>query len=523
MTPLERRLRERVVEAAGFAVLTGALLLVAVAILEPGAGRGLVPPATAAAALAMTVLLMHAFGVHRPVLDRLDTAFLVVVTGVTMGGVAVAPTVDGTALAVPGLLALLITFGFERPAWGLHGVVVVSLGAIVAARTSEGPTGIVWYAGLYLLVVALCATLADLLRGRMLVAARARADAEAAAKVTARVAALHRLDTAKVVAEAPRLLARLGLETREVALDGSATHPDASPEDDARRVRIVVPKAAAAPGEIVAVGVEPLSPRRREVARLVGRQVGAALDNATRYEHVVAAADDLVEQQRRRNEIVATLSHELRTPLTVMQGVAETLVRRGPHLAAEQRAQLLERVGSNAERLQSIIEMILGFSRLEQDGVSVAATAVDVAGSVRRTVGRLRPLLGRRPLRLDTDETAPAMVDPELLDHVIENLLSNVARHTPPETSVEVAVRRRGDRVEVSVADDGPGIPPAEVPHVTQRFYQGGEAARRRVGGVGLGLALVERILVAHGVELEIDSAPGEGARFAFSLPAADD
>lgn len=110
-------------------------------------------------------------------------------------------------------------------------------------------------------------------------------------------------------------------------------------------------------------------------------------------------------------------------------------------------------------------------------------------------------------------------VDPGLWQHVLENLLTNVSKHTPTGTRVSIAARVIGGRTVIEVADDGPGIDAQDLPHVLDRFYRGGDPNRRSTSGLGLGLALAQEIVQAHGGVLEVESDRGQGTRFSFDVP----
>jgi signal transduction histidine kinase len=119
------------------------------------------------------------------------------------------------------------------------------------------------------------------------------------------------------------------------------------------------------------------------------------------------------------------------------------------------------------------------------------------------------------------DEHLSVFVDGPLFEHIIENLLTNVAKHTPQGTPVTIGADGGDMRVQVYVQDHGPGIDPRDLPHVLDRFYRGGAPTRRETGGLGLGLALAQQIVRAHGSELTVDSEPGVGTTFSFSVPVA--
>ena len=134
---------------------------------------------------------------------------------------------------------------------------------------------------------------------------------------------------------------------------------------------------------------------------------------------------------------------------------------------------------------------------------------------------RVEGVLQDHALELDVEGGIRAWGDPVLVDRVLENLLTNAAKHTPAGTTVRVSARNEGDEVMVSVADDGPGVPESEVSHLTERFFRGGDI-NTRPRGLGLGLALVREMLELQGTELAIETSEGLGSRFVFRLQRAD-
>ena len=129
--------------------------------------------------------------------------------------------------------------------------------------------------------------------------------------------------------------------------------------------------------------------------------------------------------------------------------------------------------------------------------------------------------LAEPPTALFATSDLMAVGDPVQIERVLQNLLWNAAKHTPTGTHVTLSARAEGDRIVLSVADDGPGISEEELRHLGERFYRGGDLNARSTKGLGLGLALVKEILELHGSALEIESQVGNGSRFAFRLLAA--
>jgi signal transduction histidine kinase len=179
----------------------------------------------------------------------------------------------------------------------------------------------------------------------------------------------------------------------------------------------------------------------------------------------------------------------------------------------------LRRIDENADRLAVMVRSLVDTSALERGQLVARSEPFDLGACIAQVMGRLGPLLEEHRTTIDVPEGTWVLAEPSLLEHVVENLLSNAARHTPAGTLVAVVADVRGDEVEVVVADDGPGIDPADLPHVLERFYRAGQPTTRPSGGLGLGLALSQQVLNAHDRELTVASSPGEGTRFVFRLP----
>lgn len=227
--------------------------------------------------------------------------------------------------------------------------------------------------------------------------------------------------------------------------------------------------------------------------------------------------------EQRTNDLVSTVSHELRTPVTVIAGLAETLADRWDHLPLEVRRTLLARIAANARRLDTIVGSLLDSGALEGGEVSIDPQPRELGALVDAVLDRLELLTAGHRVRTIAPEPVWVRVDPDLFEHVVENLLANVAHHTPPGTAVEVAVRRVGAHVELAIVDDGPGIPPEELAHVFERFFRGGAPDRRSSGGLGLGLPLARQIARAHGGTLTAERVGEQGGTcFRLTLAATE-
>ncbi|MFI8089029.1 sensor histidine kinase [Streptomyces sp. NPDC086080] len=248
----------------------------------------------------------------------------------------------------------------------------------------------------------------------------------------------------------------------------------------------------------------------------VGR-VGAALNRL--LDHIHGALRARQESETRVRRFVADASHELRTPLASIRGYAE-LTRRGREEVGPDTRHALGRIESEADRMTLLVEDLLLLARLDA-GRPLRLERTDLVPLVVDAVSDARAAGPDHDWRLDLpDEPALVTGDPDRLQQVLVNLLGNARTHTPPGTTVTARVRGNGPGLCVDVTDDGPGIPPAVLPHVFERFARGDAARTRATGSTGLGLAIVQAVAVAHGGVVTVDSVPGRTV-FTLHLPTA--
>lgn len=320
---------------------------------------------------------------------------------------------------------------------------------------------------------------------------------------------------------------RAAVASREpVVREQYLSSPDAHPVMRRYGIDAVVAVPVVLDGEVVKVlsgGMRAprIEPLQVEALILLGGLLGQSLRNARRYERERVAVATLDELGRLKDDFISNVSHELRTPITVIIGGLQTLYERRQDLTDETRETLLRRALANGETLKTTLEALLEFAHVERGGVDAGLTRVDLVALVHGSVDRLSSLLAGHDLRVDASAEAVVSVARHQLDRVIDNLLLNAVRHTPEGTTVMVRVRVHGQRARLEVADDGPGIQPKDLPHITDRFFRGGDGDTRGTRGLGLGLTLAHTILEAHGSQLEVSSSPGQGATFAFELPVA--
>jgi signal transduction histidine kinase len=226
---------------------------------------------------------------------------------------------------------------------------------------------------------------------------------------------------------------------------------------------------------------------------------------------------------RLKSDFVANVSHELKTPLALIRLYAETL-ELGRVPGEERKGEYYRVIGKESLRLTQLINNILDFSRIEAGRRQYRMVPSDIGAVVRDVVESYRFAIEKLgfSLRLEVGEELPPLsLDPEAISQALINLLNNAIKYSPEQKAISVSVRREGERVLVSVSDSGIGIARTEHRRIFEKFYRVETSLVHTTKGSGLGLALVQHIVEAHGGEVELESAPGEGSTFTISLPIA--
>ncbi|MFI2650074.1 ATP-binding protein [Micromonospora fulviviridis] len=244
-------------------------------------------------------------------------------------------------------------------------------------------------------------------------------------------------------------------------------------------------------------------------------QVGGALNRM--LGHVAAALAARQASEMRVRQFVADASHELRTPLAAIRGYAE-VARRGRDEVPPDVAHALRRVESESTRMTSLVDDLLLLARIDS-GRPLAAEPVDLTAMVVNAVSDAHVAGPGHRWQLDLpDEPVSVTGDAHRLHQVLANLLANARVHTPPGTTVTTRLAPVAGGVELSVTDDGPGIPEELQPEVFERFARGDSSRSRAHGSTGLGLAIVAAVVEAHHGEVEVASRPGRTV-FTVRLP----
>jgi two-component system phosphate regulon sensor histidine kinase PhoR len=273
-------------------------------------------------------------------------------------------------------------------------------------------------------------------------------------------------------------------------------------------------------GEALRREVATTSPAQR-VLNVNARRLGLA-GGGSGVVMVLHDVTALRQLERVRTEFVANVSHELRTPLTAIQGYLETLLS-GALEEPENARRFLEIVLRHSERLGRLLNDLTDLSNIELGKVTLRREPVRLDEVVASVVAIIAPRAARSRVTVTADIPAelPAVTaDRDRLAQILINLVDNAVKYTPEGGTVTVTAGPPADGlIEVAVADTGIGIPAADLPRLTERFYRVDKARSRELGGTGLGLAIVKHLVLAHGGEVRIESREGEGTTVRFTLP----
>lgn len=235
-----------------------------------------------------------------------------------------------------------------------------------------------------------------------------------------------------------------------------------------------------------------------------------------------ANVEQLQELNRLKSAFVGVVSHELRTPLTALKAFAENLL---DGVAGELNAKqhdYISRIQRNAERLTRMINELMDLSKIEAGKVELRAQELSLAELFADVLDVFRPLAQRKGVALDVtadERLPPVQADRDKLYEVLANLLENAVKFTPAGGRIEITTKVRNDRyLEVDVSDTGCGIPQEHLARIFDKFYQV-QSISSNHGGAGLGLAIAKGLVELHGGTMAVESVPGQGSQFSFTLP----
>lgn len=321
-----------------------------------------------------------------------------------------------------------------------------------------------------------------------------------------------RLDTASMMA------ARWAFEHKETAGADTGTLPN---------VPWLFLPLVAGRGPIGVVGVEdapdgvPLDTERRTLLDSLVEQTAIALDRAT-LAGEIEATRMAAETERVRNILLASISHDFRTPLASVLGAATSLTELGDRLAPAERTDLLAAIREEAEHLDTMVRNLLAMTRLEAGALEIRMDWTDLGEILGRVAAAARRRGATQAITVTTTPELPfAYADPNLLEQALGNIVGNAMRYAGPSAAIAMTATADDQAMSLIIEDDGPGIDPAVLPHVFEKFVRAASDRGDGGEGSGLGLAIAKGIAEAHGGSVRAESpvANGRGARFTFVLP----
>jgi len=240
---------------------------------------------------------------------------------------------------------------------------------------------------------------------------------------------------------------------------------------------------------------------------------------------MVVAFQDVSERRRlekMKDEFISTVSHELRTPLTSLRASLGLISSGSLDKRPEKQKQMLEVAIGNCDRLVRLVNDILDFDRVEKGGMPLHREVMQAGDLLRRAadVENEAALKAQITFRFDAPAKVLVDVDQERILQVLSELVSNAIKFSPPQTIIKLAAQpTENDQVCILVEDQGRGIAEENLDMIFERFQQGDASDSRALGGTGLGLAICRRIVQQHGGQIWVESEPGKGSRFLFTVP----
>jgi two-component system sensor histidine kinase KdpD len=258
-------------------------------------------------------------------------------------------------------------------------------------------------------------------------------------------------------------------------------------------------------------------PEQQRLLETFLNQTALALERV-RLAEAAQNAQIKVETESLRNSLLAGISHDLRTPLSAIVGAASSLAEEPERLSPEARRELARTIYDEGQRMATLANNILDMARLDAGAVTLKRDWVPLEEVVGGVLTRLRARLEGRPVKIDLPKDAPLVkLDAVLIEQVLMNIIENALKYTPAGSGIEISAEFAPAAVTVSVADEGPGIPPGLEEKLFDKFYRA--SPERAQSGVGLGLTICRAIVEAHGGTIRAENRSPHGAAFRFTLP----
>ena len=261
-------------------------------------------------------------------------------------------------------------------------------------------------------------------------------------------------------------------------------------------------------------------------ARIADAEKGDLSDLATNFNEmadtIVENIDQLKSVENLRRELIANVSHDLRTPLAIMQGYVETLLIKEDDIQPEERRRYLQTILDSSEKLSGLIKQLFEYSKLETKQIQPKKEPFFLSDLAQDIFQKYQILAKEKDIQMDLkapSDLPMVFADLGLVERVLQNLMDNALKFTPQGGQVSIELEGHEDSVGVRIADTGPGIPENEQSFIFERYRQAANNQKSKGQGVGLGLAIVRKILELHNATIQVQSRLNEGTVFMFQLP----
>ncbi len=266
------------------------------------------------------------------------------------------------------------------------------------------------------------------------------------------------------------------------------------------------------------IGDTPFGDHPEELLKAFAREAALGVQRVE-LAYEAAHAEALRQADEMKTTLLASVSHDLKTPLAGIKTAVSSLLDQSVAWSAADIQVFLETIDSQADRLDRVISDILDLNRIESGVVRPVSRPIGARQLLDEAVQRTRSSTLGRPVAVDADEALVVLADEGLIVHALINLIENAAKYSSAAGSITLSAHRSSTGVDLSVADEGPGIPPEDLPRIFERFYRA-PAHSRLAKGSGLGLAIVQGFITLAGGSVRVESS-SEGTRFIITLPAA--